>query len=116
MRRYRPLENAIRLNPADNVARFEIGRILVKTGQTIDAISQFREIIRGNPEDVDALVGLGNSILIQAIEMKSFKSIQLAEENLKKAFFLKPSSLPAVLGLIEVNRIKIKALRRKRVM
>ena len=74
-------KEAIRIDPDDSMARYNLGDIYYKQGKTDQAISQFKEVVRINPQDAEV-----HNILACLFSVNNQES--LAIESLRNAIQL----------------------------
>ncbi|MFY9527604.1 MAG: tetratricopeptide repeat protein [Candidatus Acidiferrales bacterium] len=89
-----PLQKAIELLPNDPRPRYVLGGVLERSGQTLQAIEQYRSALQLDPKDFDAHLALARALLHSQRPAD-------AEPEFRAALNLRADSAAARSGLIE---------------
>ncbi|MGI4791255.1 MAG: tetratricopeptide repeat protein [Janthinobacterium lividum] len=100
---------AIASGPVEPALRYALCSALIQIRKTTEAIAEFKELIRDNPQDAKGYFQIGRAYLIQAMQEKSKESIRLAEEALKKSLLLKPFNLQTINMLYQAYNMRKKS-------
>jgi arylsulfatase A-like enzyme/Flp pilus assembly protein TadD len=92
---FQAFERAAALAPGDRVVRMKYGLFLRRTHRAAEALAQFRVVLERWPDDTNALCQA-------ALALTALNELDAAEEKLRRALALEPSSATALhlMGLL----------------
>lgn len=73
-------QEALKLDPRDMIAKHEMATVLMDMGRPKDAIPMLREVVKAEPDNLDAWVDLGNCYATKGIYSESEKALHKALE------------------------------------
>lgn len=106
------LRSALNANPGYSPARNQLGRLALSVNKPLQAANYYRESLRRNPNDVEAINGLSQALTVLA--QQSVTSAQAlgqdselvsAEATIEEALRLNPNDLRLHLASIRIGRL-----------
>jgi tetratricopeptide (TPR) repeat protein len=74
----REYQVALELDPKDPIARHEMATVLMDMGKPGEAVSHLRDVVKTEPDNLDAWVDLGNCYATKGFYAESEKALQKA--------------------------------------